>query len=867
MSDLKINGASFALQYKRTTSRPIDSTETWETLEQARKYAQNVDATQYVPYNGQIISVLENGSVYKLTPDTSIATTDGRKHFKLEEIESTAANNDKYLRRDIPETIQNLWTFLKGISVKGEASLDSIKLLNDIKSSDFVVGSNGFGLYKDEQGNYHLDVDMVDIRKRLNVEDIQVEETTYVGGRNYTTVGGGIRCSSVTIVGNAYKCSFNTSNGDGVVIRNKFQTGDMAIHETFNLKSGTHRYWREVVGVGEDYILLSIPNCEVGSDVPQVGDEICHLGNISDPERQGAVVTDAITEGGPYIRVYRNIGADESSRYTLPAPLIDLNPYQSIVKAKFINESNGKDINNEIEELRIDFGTIKEQVDKEFTIWFYDYEPTLSNEPAVQWVTDDLKNMHNQDLFYNQNEGKAYRFQYDEAMGTYGWYNITDAETLRALEKASKAQDTADSKRRVFVDQPTTNSIYDIGDQWLNATYTDESVSYKNDMLVCVVAKSEGQPFSITHWQPSSTATTAYLENLGNEIILAVTNSNKGIEAAKEAAKEAKNAALEAFEKAEGALEKATEVDEYISALDVTASDITAVVQGTKFDKNGDITNLSALVLEDNFTSLLNKKIAFDENGKIKAESTSGLVLSNNFSTLFSEQATEYGVVKRADLTTYVQKNEDGSLESGVTIKADQIELFGTVVANGTFVVDTNGNLSLNNITATNGVFDGIDIESASITGKITCSNNQYDLEITPSGESSFPSIQWKIGSSVYGNIGFYKDENNGSVSGGLRFYSSGGNIQLSNGQLSLSGTYSCRISTNTLSDLSGIYPTHAGLFIMSPSSAINPSQTILGVDKDNYVCIWSSRWARSKSSVNIGAVYLDGEVLKVRLD
>ena len=29
------------------------------------------------------------------------------------------------------------------------------------------------------------------------------------------------------------------------------------------------------------------------------------------------------------------------------------------------------------------------------------------------------------------------------------------------------------------------------------------------------------------------------------------------------------------------------------------------------------------------------------------------------------------GVVKRADLTTYVQKNEDGSLESGVTIKAD----------------------------------------------------------------------------------------------------------------------------------------------------------------------------------------------------
>ena len=54
---VKINGSSFALQYKRTTGRPIDSTETFKTLEDATSYARNTDAEEYFPYAGQIISV------------------------------------------------------------------------------------------------------------------------------------------------------------------------------------------------------------------------------------------------------------------------------------------------------------------------------------------------------------------------------------------------------------------------------------------------------------------------------------------------------------------------------------------------------------------------------------------------------------------------------------------------------------------------------------------------------------------------------------------------------------------------------------------------------------------------------------------
>ena len=51
---VKINGSSFALQYKRTTGRPIDSTATFKTLEDATSYARNTDAEEYFPYPAQM---------------------------------------------------------------------------------------------------------------------------------------------------------------------------------------------------------------------------------------------------------------------------------------------------------------------------------------------------------------------------------------------------------------------------------------------------------------------------------------------------------------------------------------------------------------------------------------------------------------------------------------------------------------------------------------------------------------------------------------------------------------------------------------------------------------------------------------------
>lgn len=721
--DLDIRGDSFAGRYKRVNAYAIDSTEVWDTLGRAKRYARNMDTKAYVPYAGQVISVLENGAIYKLVKDNTIPETDGKEHFKLDLIGSKNDNDDRYVRKDIAETIEKLMTFIEGINVKGTATLNEIILLRDLVSRNFAAGSTGFGITQDADGNYHLDIDFVNIRRKLTVEEIQVQQSSYIGGKQWNTAAG-IICSTVEDKGTYWRCYFKTTDAEGRTVHNTFQADDQAICETFNLDKqasgalGNHYYWRLVVNTGDDYIDLSKSDCDTGSDAPQAGDNIVQLGNRTDTSRQGAICWDSVTEGGPYVRVYKGINS-----YHLPQPNVDLNPEESIIKAKLVSEATGKEFDTVIDDMQVNMDLIKQQTDKEYTLWFYDYDPTLSNIPASGWNTEALRVMHEQDMFYNTKTGQGYRFE--KSASTWTWNKITDHLTLKALEDAAKAQDTADKKRRVFVSQPTTADAYDVGDLWVNATYSSGGVEYKNDTLVCKTAKAQGAAFSIAHWQPSSTATTAYLENLGDRITIAVTDSEQGIAAAKELANKGINDAYDAYYAARGAQSTA---DRNTAAIQVTKDSIAALVEGVHIDVNGNITNIdtSGLVTTDDFNVLLSKKVRFDEGGHITNIDKSGLITESNLVQMFTEKTASDGYVKRATIDLFVQENGDGSWTSKATVDADLIRFNGKIVANDTFVVDTKGNLTLNDITANNGIFNGkINAASLSLkrifsTGKLT---------------------------------------------------------------------------------------------------------------------------------------------------
>ena len=133
-----------------------------------------------------------------------------------------------------------------------------------------------------------------------------------------------------------------------------------------------------------------------------------------------------------------------------------------------------------VEEVLEDIGNLQDQVDGNISTWFFSGIPTLENSPAVDWTTEEEKANHLGDLYYDKDTGYAYRFSLEN--NVYSWLKLTDSDVTEALALANAAQDTADSKRRVFVTTPTPP--YDVGDIW----FKDNA-----DLYRCRASRSSGE--------------------------------------------------------------------------------------------------------------------------------------------------------------------------------------------------------------------------------------------------------------------------------------------------------------------------------------------------------------------------------------
>lgn len=135
-----------------------------------------------------------------------------------------------------------------------------------------------------------------------------------------------------------------------------------------------------------------------------------------------------------------------------------------------------------------DIENLQDQIDGNITTWFYDVDPAMDLPPAVDWDTDEKKNTHLGDIYYNTVKGYAWRFM--KSGSTYSWERITDTDVTKALADAAKAKDTADSKRRVFYNIPTVP--YDAGDLWVQGS--------DGDILRCAQAKTSAGSYDRNDW-------------------------------------------------------------------------------------------------------------------------------------------------------------------------------------------------------------------------------------------------------------------------------------------------------------------------------------------------------------------------------
>lgn len=456
---------------------------------------------------------------------TGIANDETPKNSRVDVVtpDYLFGNSDaRYVRKDIDDRVSSILTFLNGVHF----------------GDDFEKDLHGAGIYRDEQGSWHIDTDYIHARKKLTAEEVEVMKTSHIKGKVVNSAGGFV-ISRIEKINGAWRCYFVQQDSEGRRVYNSMRKDDLALCETFNLidnngQTANHYWHRRVNDVGTDYVDIAdntnVDDYASGSDVPQVGDEVVQLGHLTDTDRQSAIIQSAAGEGSPYFKIIKGINS-----FTLPDPIFLFDKQKFEVRVE--NPANrGKYIRLQdfLETMQGRINAVQQQSDKQLVIWFGDAVPSITTDPANEWADETTKELHEHDIYYNRSYvetggGRAYSFERNPD-GSFSWHEITDADVLKSLEAAKHAQDTADGKRRVFV-QAIPVPPYDAGDQWTNATFPDK---YNNDLLVCVRPKTNGESFDIEDWQSAQHYTTKQFEaefNVGGKSISAVvTDLRTGLE-------------------------------------------------------------------------------------------------------------------------------------------------------------------------------------------------------------------------------------------------------------------------------------------------------------------------------------------------
>ena len=402
----------------------------------------------------------------------------------------------EFLRKDVTDTAAERIAFSKGIESP------------DITTTEFVPGfaGKGFSLRLDEDGRAILDVDELSVRQSAKFYELIIQQAKHQGGIVFYTAAS-MECISVTEQADSYRCFFDTKDGQ---IPNEWAVNDQARCQRF---AGKY-YWRKVIAIGTDYIDLSKADTN-GAGVPEKGDIIVQLGNRADTARQAAKVTTVIGADAPRDEFYEGINSYDltgklitvvgtkdgkvgiyttngefSGKVSIGAGSSGLSGLSEWAAAAQDIEAAQSTANQAVQSaaslqsfidntLPAELSSLQAQIDGKVESWYYDYSPTLANYPAIEWITDVLKDRHIGDTFTNTQEfvdssttpdaGKSWRFVKNGSV--YSWTPIADSDAVKALLAASKAQDTADGKRRVFVTQPTTP--YEVGDLWTQGAAGD----------------------------------------------------------------------------------------------------------------------------------------------------------------------------------------------------------------------------------------------------------------------------------------------------------------------------------------------------------------------------------------------------------
>ena len=246
-----------------------------------------------------------------------------------------AQGGKRFLSKLTPDTAQELITFIKGVAFNNGAGIDGEgnALLKAIQTLGFERTINGFGVWLDDKGRAHGQIDYLEVIGKAIFRSLQIDEYKHIGG-NIVLSGANAVIEKVVPVNGGWKCYLHTDDGEKA-ITNDWEPGDQALCQTFNIKAGVYEnvsnryYWRVVSAVAQKsatekaYIVITADDAyrdkSTANDEPKAGDNIVLCGHNTlwdiahgvDPllhrNRMNVTMITTSKEEGGTIEVYRNI--------------------------------------------------------------------------------------------------------------------------------------------------------------------------------------------------------------------------------------------------------------------------------------------------------------------------------------------------------------------------------------------------------------------------------------------------------------------------------------------------------------------------------------------------------------------------------
>lgn len=571
---------------------------------------------------------------------------------------------------------------------------------NSIRSAgQFVDGmlGAGFHLWKGEDGRTYLTVDKLTVRQTMSVMELLIEKVRSVGGQICVSAANG-RIKTLEESGEHYLITFEQDN--------MFVQHDLMRCQTFTGKD-MRSYWVEVADVTEDGIVVAKEEFE-GVE-PKEGDECVLMGNTANTDRQNLVLISATEDGQPRVDVMDGVRGKTFDN-CLRARLGSLD---GIRDDKFPADrqpkGNGLYADNAFLKGTFVLET-GEDVKTRFEI----------TEGKVQSAIDSVRND-----FLSE---KGYLNNPTFASGLEKWNSENETVFFLVGNKWVWANGAALSKKGDGASVVTDmgRKVVRIRNKYIRQKH--ENLRFVPTFPTNGDGKKDALPVYLSFFYRCAKAGTL---KIGFENV-----DKAGFADFDSLAVSEQIAATDGYVQytcsglwnGTGEFKLAFDGDIYLYMLVLSTDKIEALtykyktlfeqserlvkIAALNFDKDGKVLEGSEIITTTKYNALISER--FDEHGALK--NTAGLITATDWETWLNSYAGDMekkldieafagmfasaveestDIVKRAEVSAFVTKDENGKLESGVRISADQITLEGAVTMNEYFKVNADGSLDV----------------------------------------------------------------------------------------------------------------------------------------------------------------------------